>query len=91
MVVVVDPRLSAIEVWRRCPFCAAVFAFSSAPAARFDEQVVWFTGQGEVVDTGESAVGPIPFGVVNLTPVAGHGVPGVGTPSAFGMTVLVVY
>jgi hypothetical protein len=35
------------------------------PVWRFDQKVVWFAGQGEVIDVGESAVAPVYFGVMD--------------------------
>jgi hypothetical protein len=51
---------------RRNPFGAAVFAFSGAPAARFDAAVVVWTGEGDVVDVGLAVVGPVAYRVMNL-------------------------
>ena len=59
MVVVVHPGLPTVEVWWRNPFGASVFAFSGLPAARFDQAVVLGTSQGEVVDVGLTAIGPV--------------------------------
>ena len=76
VVVVVDAVLPGVEVRRRDPFGAAVFAFPGGPAAFFNEAVVGPAGQGECGDVG----GPVVFGpaldVVGLTPVARGGAAG---------------
>ena len=71
VVVVVDSGLAGVEVWWRDPFGAAVFAFSGAPAVFGDQAVVCAAGQGEVVDVGEPAFGPV-GDVVDLALVARH-------------------
>jgi len=43
-----------------------------------DEAVVGAAAEGEVVDVGVSAVGPVPGGVVGLAAVTGHGAAGEG-------------
>ena len=48
-----------VEVGWRDPFGAAVFAISGAPAVFGDQAVVFAAGQGEVVDVGEPAFGPV--------------------------------
>ncbi|CAN1495041.1 hypothetical protein MCEMAEM6B_00311 [Mycobacteriaceae bacterium] len=57
------------EVWRWYPFGSAIFAFSGAPAAGLDQRVFCFAGEGELVDIGVAAVGPlidvVDFGVVS--------------------------
>jgi hypothetical protein len=67
-------------VWRWNPFCGAVFAFSSAPAADFTTRCEWLASHGEVVDVSQSAVSSTFFGVMDLPAVAGHGATGMGAP-----------
>jgi hypothetical protein len=54
------------------PFGAAVFAFSGAPAAGFDDAVVLGAGEGEVVEVGLAVVGPIAYRVMDLAVDPGH-------------------
>ena len=70
MVVLVDPRLSSVEVWWWNPFGAAIFAFSGGPTALFDEAVIRAAGQCEFVDIGEAICGCPAIDVVYLRPVA---------------------
>ena len=71
-------------MWWWDPFGAAVFAFSGFPAAGFDHPVFCGTRQGEVVDVGLAAVGPIGYRVVDLAVGPAHGAAGAGTAAVSG-------
>src|SRR4051795_8436320 len=72
-VVVVDSGLAVIQVGRWCPFAFAAGVDGGLPAVVVDGAVVGSAGQGEVVDVGVAAVGPVLGGVVDLAAVGAHG------------------
>jgi len=78
--------MASVQARRRDPLGSTVFALSRFPAAIFNEAVVGSAGQGEVVDVGVSAVGPVLGGVVYLAPVDGDVAAGVSAPAFGGMT-----
>jgi hypothetical protein len=51
-VVVVDARLSGVQVWGRNPLDVVVVGEAGAPALGPDHPVVGSAGQGEVIDVG---------------------------------------
>ena len=85
MVEGIGSRSPAVSAWRRDPFGAAVFRFSGAPAAFFDEAPVGSAGQGQVVDVGLPAVGPVAVGVMDFAPVGRGGAAGPGTAALGGI------
>ena len=87
MVEGIGSRPPAVPAWRRDPFGAAVFRFSGAPAAFFDEAAGGSSGQGQVVDVGLPAVGPVAVGVMDFAPVGRGGAAGPGAAALGGMTV----
>jgi hypothetical protein len=68
--------LAGVEVRGRDPLGAAVFTLAGAPAAGFHESVVRTTGQGQVVDVGDTVVGPVAFGVMDFGEKPGDGATG---------------
>src|ERR1700756_4242713 len=74
-VVGVDSGLAAVEMRRRDPLGGGAGGFSSCPAVVGDQAVVGAAGQGEVVDVGLPAGGPVAVGVMDLTPRRRHGAP----------------
>jgi hypothetical protein len=54
------------------------------PSHRFDQQVVAFAGEGEIVDVGGAAVLPVFGGMVNLAVVAIDRAAGCGATTVFG-------
>ena len=72
------------EVRWRNPFGPAIFAFTGAPAAGLDQWVVCFAGEGELVDIGVAAVGPL-IDVVDFSVVPGDIATGRGTAAFKGV------
>jgi hypothetical protein len=71
-------------VWWWYPFGSAIFAFSGLPAAGFDGGVFCFAGEGELVDIGVAAVGPL-IDVVDFSVVPGDIAAGRGTAAFKGV------
>jgi hypothetical protein len=78
VMVVADPTLASIQMWWWDSLGAAVFAFLGFPAAGCDAGVVFGIGQGEVVDIGLAAAGPVADRVMDLA------VPGMDVQVGYG-------
>ncbi|BBX06360.1 hypothetical protein MAIC_11630 [Mycolicibacterium aichiense] len=72
------------NILRRCPFGVTVGELTGGPAVVFDQEVVAFAGQGEIVDVGAAAVFPIFGRVVDVAVVAVDGAAGCGAATVFG-------
>ena len=70
--------------WRD-PFGLAVGPYSGVPATGFDEVVVGWASQGEVVDVGVAAVLPVFGGVVDHAVIPGRVAAGSGAATIFGV------
>ena len=61
-----------------------IFAFAGAPAAGLDQRVFCFAGEGELVDIGVAAVGPL-IDVVDFSVVPGDIATGCGAAAFKGV------
>ncbi len=71
-------------MWWWYPFGSAIFAFAGAPAAGLDQRVFCFAGEGELVDIGVAAVGPL-IDVVDFSVVPGDIATGCGAAAFKGV------
>src|ERR1700739_4750947 len=71
-------------MWGWDPFGGSVFMFSRAPAAFFDVSVIGSARQGEVVDVGAPAAGPV-IDVMDLAPAGRHITARARTPALDGI------
>src|ERR1700752_3932400 len=70
MVIVVCPGLTVVEVRRRNPLRLTVSEFDCPPTF-IDEHMFGFAGEGQLIDVGPAAPGPV-VNVVDFSPVAGY-------------------
>jgi hypothetical protein len=89
MVIVVGPGLTVVEVWRRDPLGLTVSEFDCSPAF-IGHLVVGLAGQGQLVDVGPAAAGPV-VDVVNFRAVSGDVAAGGRTAAVLGMDASVVH
>src|ERR1700758_2190672 len=85
MMEVVPSPLPSIQMWWRDPFLFTFIVFSGGPAPVGGQPVIGSARQGELVDVGLPAAGPVRVGVVHLTPVGGHVTTRARTPALEGV------